>query len=33
VAVLVTWLVTRRIVPRVATDWYAQQTTGTESPE
>jgi hypothetical protein len=33
VAVLVTWLVTRRIVTRVATDWYAAKTTGTESPE
>lgn len=33
VAVLVTWLVTRRIVTRVAADWYAHKTTGTESPE
>ena len=33
VAVLVTWLVTRRIVARVAAEWYARRTQGPELPE
>ena len=33
VAVLVTWLVTRRIVARVAAEWYARRTQGPELSE